>query len=281
MSSYLKKIKNIFFYQKEKRSYKRWINKNEPDKLELEYQRKHSFSYNPKISIIVPMYNTKEIYFKQLVESLKKQTYNNWELCIADGSDEKQPYLEDIKNDEKIKYIYIGENKGISENTNKAIALATGDYYGFLDHDDILPEFSLYEVVKEINENRDADFFYSDEDKIIDMKNCRVDPHFKPDFSIDTLLSYNYICHFTIIKKELLKKIEGFKKEYDGSQDYDLILRATEIAQKIIHIPKILYHWRINENSVAANKEVKPYAYEAGRRAIQDHLERKRNYSNS
>ena len=241
----------------------------------LEEQRRHKFEYEPKISVIVPMYNTREKYLSELIESMVKQTYANWELCLADGSDKKLEYVEKlIKQDKRIKYKVLNENKGISENSNKALELATGEYIALLDHDDLLPEFSLYEIVKVINEDKEAEFIYTDEDKLMEDKEKRIGPHFKPDFAPDTLMSYNYICHFSILKRSLLDRIGGFNKEFDGSQDYDLIFRATENANRIIHIPKILYHWRMNIDSVALSSAAKPYAYEAAKRAISAHLER-------
>lgn len=167
------------------------------------------------------------------------------------------------------------QTSGISSNSNEALKLATGDYIALLDHDDLLPSFALYEIVKTINENKDVEFIYTDEDKCA-VKDERYDPHFKPDFAIDTLRSTNYICHFSIFKKELMDKLGGFRKEFDGAQDYDLILRMSETTDKIVHIPKILYHWRVHPNSTAAVNagEAKPYAFEAGKRAIEAHLER-------
>lgn len=219
------------------------------------------------------MYNTKERYFKELVESLQNQTYSNFELCLADGSDTKASFIDQIINgDERIKYKKLDENKLIAGNTNECIKMATGEYIALLDHDDILPPFSLFEVVKSINENKDADFFYSDEDKLMEYKENRMGPHFKSDFAIDTFRSYNYICHFSIFKKELMDKLNGFSEEYNGSQDYDIFLRMSEVANKIVHIPKILYHWRINEASVASSASAKPYAYVAAKKAIKDSL---------
>lgn len=265
--------KNRKIHKENIENYQLWIENNEPKEEELENQRKKVFEYEPKISVVVPMYNTKEIYLKDIVDSLLKQTYKNWELCLADGSPKKLEYIDKYVNQSnKIKYNFLDNNKGISENTNCAIEMATGEYIALLDHDDLLPAFSLFEIVNSINENKDADFFYTDEDKIFEGK--RIDPHFKPDYAPDTLMSYNYICHFAIYKKSLIEKIGILNREFDGSQDYDFILRATEKANKIIHIPKILYHWRMNEDSVALNSSVKPYAYEAAKRAIRAHLER-------
>jgi GT2 family glycosyltransferase len=221
------------------------------------------------------MYNTPKEYFEDLVSSLKSQTYTNWELCLGDGSQVKAEFIDEIiADDERIKYKKLEKNEGISGNTNQTIKMANGDYLALLDHDDILPEFSLYEIVKAINENDGVEFIYSDEDKILEVKGRRMGPHFKPDYAPDTLRSYNYICHFSVFKKELMDKLGGFRDEYNGSQDYDIILRATEIAKKIVHIPKILYHWRINENSVASSASAKPYAYVAAKEAIRASLKR-------
>ncbi len=267
--------KQIKLDKQENENYKIWIKNNEPDDKEIEEQRNYKFEYEPKISIIVPMYNTKEKYLKELIDSIINQTYKNWELCLSDGSDEKKDYVERLVNaDERIKYKFLNANKGISENSNEALKLATGDYIALLDHDDILPAFSLFEVVKTINTDKEAEFIYTDEDKLLEEKENRMGPHFKQDYAPDTFMSYNYICHFSIFKKNLMERIGEFRKEFDGSQDYDIIFRATEQANRIIHIPKILYHWRINENSVALSAEAKPYAYEAAKKAIKAHLNR-------
>ena len=279
----LKIYKKIFKYTpqekfdlEENENYQKWIEKYEPKYDELEKQRETTFEYMPKISIVVPMYNTPEKYFKELLESITEQTYENWELCLADGSPEKAEYLEDLIKPlgDKIKYKLLSENKGISGNSNEALKLATGDFIALLDHDDIIPKFALYEIVKTINENPDVDFIYTDEDKILEENEKRISPHFKQDYAIDTLRSYNYICHFSIFKKELMDKLGGFNSEFDGSQDYDLILRATEQAKHIVHIPKILYNWRISSTSVASGAAAKPYAYEAAKRAILASIER-------
>ncbi len=256
--------------------YQIWINKNEPNEEELEKQKNTKFEINPKISIIIPMYNTPEKFFEELIDGLIEQTYPNWELCLADGSQEKNEKLEKIyKKDERIKYKFIGENKGISGNTNAALELATGDFIALLDHDDLLPKFSLYEIVKCINKNPDVDFIYTDEDKFEELGGKRYDPYFKSDFAPDTLRANNFICHFSIFKKELMDELGGFRSEFDGAQDYDIILRMSEKAKKIIHIPKILYHWRVHALSTAkSGGTAKPYAYEAGIKAVQAHIDR-------
>lgn len=272
----VKNIYNKFFskYSEEERIYLKWIQQNEPNKAELEKQRKEKFKINPKISILVPLYNTPRNFFDELVKSLENQTYSNWELCLADGSPEPIKFINKYLNDKRIVYKTIGENKGISGNTNEALKLATGDYVALLDHDDLLPPFSLYEIVKKINEKPDVEFIYTDEDKIEALNKPRYGVFFKPDFSPYTLNSANYICHFSIFKKELMEKIGGFDSKYDGSQDWDIVARATENTNKIEHISKVLYHWRVHKNSTAGNADSKPYAYEVGKKVIKDHVKR-------
>ena len=256
--------------------YEIWMKFNDPTQEELEEQRKTKFKLNPKISILVPMYNTPVNFFSELVEYMINQTYPNWELCLEDGSPEKNKEIEEIcKKDERIKYNYTGKNLGIAGNTNEALKNATGDYIALLDHDDLLPASCLYEVVKAINEDPSIEFIYTDEDKITTTDKPRFDPHFKPDFAIDTLRSNNYICHFSVFRKDLMDKLGGERSKYDGAQDYDIIIRMAEIAKNIKHIPKVLYHWRVHELSTAkAGGDAKPYAFEAGIPVLQDHLKR-------
>ncbi|MCL2088944.1 MAG: glycosyltransferase family 2 protein [Oscillospiraceae bacterium] len=240
-------------------------------------QEQTRFSKNIKFSILVPLYNTPKKYLHELVESLKKQTYPNWELCLADGSPDSQgperQYRKYASADKRIRYKKIGENLGISGNTNKCIELATGEYVGLLDHDDILHPSALYEVMRVIEE-QNADFIYTDEVTFEgDILNA-VNIHFKPDFAIDNLRANNYICHFSCFKRTLLDKAGWYNPKYDGSQDYDITLRITEMAERIVHIPKVLYYWRAHANSVASNIDSKPYAIIAAKGAIGDHLER-------
>ncbi len=257
--------------------YQAWIIKNQVSEKELRKQRKAKFNINPKISIIIPLYNTPVDFFRELLYSVQLQTYSNWELCLADGSDKE---LSEIKKmtlrDDRIKYKFIGKNKGISGNTNEALKMATGDYIALLDHDDLLTLDSLYEVVKVINENPNLKFIYTDEDKISEIGKPRYSPHFKPDYSPDFFRCNNYICHFSFFRKDVMEKLGGFRDKYNGAQDFDIILRMTEIVEKenIKHIPKILYHWRVHQNSTASQPEAKPYAYYAGRNAVQDNIDR-------
>lgn len=256
--------------------YEIYMSLNDPTEEEIEKQRKTVFTIQPKISILVPMYKTPVHFFQELVQNLIDQTYTNWELCLADGSPEKNEDLIHIcQKDERIKYNFTGKNLGISGNTNEALSMATGDYIGLLDHDDLLPVYCLYEIVKEINRDPEVEFIYTDEDKFTTLDKPRFDPHFKPDFAIDTLRSNNYICHFSVFKKELMQKLNGFRSKYDGAQDFDIIIRMAEVAKNIHHIPKVLYHWRVHELSTAkAGGDAKPYAFEAGIPVLEDHLKR-------
>ena len=268
----------VFKKMRRKSEYATWRAKYEVKPEELRKQRNQNFSYVPKFSIVIPLYDTKPQYLREMIESIQKQTYTNWELCLADGTGENTPLKEVVNEyvtkDTRIKYGILSENKGISENTNAAIRMATGDFIVLADHDDIVPANALYECANAINEDRTVDVIYSDEDKI-DMDGKKYfEPHFKSDFNIDLLCSMNYICHLFVVKKDIIDKVGMLRSEFDGAQDHDFILRCCEIAQNIKHIPKILYHWRCHINSTAANPESKLYAFEAGRRAVEEHYKR-------
>lgn len=258
--------------------YSDWLPKHLPTETELSRQRKETFDCAPKISIVVPLYKTKEEYLKQLVDSVKAQTYTNWELCLSDGSGKHSPiasYLQKLEeSDNRIKVIYNEEPLRIAQNTNAAMEAATGDFIAFADHDDVLCEHALYECVKALNANPNTDVMYSDEDKMSMKGNRFFMPHFKPDFNLDLLCTVNYICHLFVVKKELIDKVGLLRPEFDGAQDYDFIFRCVEEAEHIYHIPKILYHWRCHEDSTAENPESKMYAFDAGKRAIEAHFER-------
>lgn len=248
-----------------------------PSKAELEKQKKRNFVKDLTFSIVVPTFNTPEEYLRQMTESVLGQTFCRVELCIADGSSDdrvEKIVREYQKKDSRIKYQRLSENRGISENTNEALKMVTGDYVGLLDHDDVLEPHALYEMRMVLAKTPNADVIYTDEDKVsFDLKHY-FEPHLKPDFNPDLLRSNNYICHFLVIKRELLERVGGFRGEFDGAQDYDLVLRLTEEAECVVHIPKVLYHWRSHEASTAANPMSKLYAYEAGRRAVEAHLKR-------
>jgi glycosyltransferase involved in cell wall biosynthesis len=262
--------------------YKIYILKSEPKKEELDNMKGKckKLRYRPKISIIMPVWNIEEKWLRMAIESTLTQVYDNWELYIADG-DSTKPHVEKVlkeyaKKDSRIKVNFLDENKGIAGNSNEALLLATGDFIGFLDHDDKLAPFALYEVVKLLNDKPELDFIYSDEDKI-DEKGRRKDPFFKPDWSPDMFLSCSYLCHLSVIRKSLVDKVGGFEEGYDGSQDYDLFLRVLELVDEknIAHIPKILYHWRTISTSTASSVEAKPYAYISAKKALQYAMRRR------
>lgn len=258
-------------------SYRKWINENEPNPDELDGQKKYQFSRTPKISIVVPTYNTPMNFLKPMIESVFNQTYSNWELCVADGStdDAVRVYLKSlISRDERVKVTFLEQNFGIAGNTNHGIDLATGEFTTLLDHDDTLSPFALYEVVKAINDHPEADMLYSDEDKLSFDGKYRVSPHFKPDWSPDTIRSYNYVTHLLVLKSDLLKSVGKIRSGFEGAQDFDLVLRVGEKAKQIIHIPKVLYHWREHRNSTSANIDSKTYVTFSTQRAVADALER-------
>lgn len=258
--------------------YKTWYETHKPTEEQLEKQRDKSFSFQPLISIVVPVYNTPEEYLRQMLVSVLCQTYANWELCIANASPSNEVVTkvlnEFVNMDARIRSITIPQNDGIAQNTNAAIRIAAGEYIGFLDHDDILAPDALYEVVKQLNEDNSYEVLYSDEDKVTEDLTEHFQPHIKPEFNLDLLRSNNYICHFCVIRKALIEQVGGLRKEFDGAQDYDLILRCVERARNIIRIPRILYHWRMHEQSTADNPISKRYAFEAGKHAIEEHLKR-------
>lgn len=251
----LKIIKNEGFYSfyfkmkdflNKNRGYDHFIKKNllTPDKV-LQYKRDiDNFAYRPTISIITPVYNPEPLWIESAIESVIGQIYERWELCIADASTDsevKRILKEYSKKEPRIRVKFLSENKGISSNSNEALSLATGEYIALLDHDDELAPDALYEVVRYLQSDPDADMIYSDEDKI-DVRGRRSEPFFKPDWSGDTFLSIMYTCHLGVYRKEIVDRIGGFREGYDGSQDYDLVLRLIEKTDNIRHIPKVLYH---------------------------------------
>ncbi|MBD7968898.1 glycosyltransferase family 2 protein [Paenibacillus gallinarum] len=248
------------------------------DKERIIQENTH-FGFNPKVSIVVPVFNTQPNFLIEMIESVLNQTYRNLELCIFNGgsSDLKVKEVLDyyISKDNRIKVSEGINNGGISSNTNKALSMATGEYVALLDHDDIIAPNAIFENVKAINlYDKAPDLLYSDEDKITENGLTHVEPHKKPDWSPDTLLSYNYICHLLVFKSDLLKVTGNLNSKFDGSQDYDFILRLTQKANNIVHIPKILYHWRISNTSTALNYSVKSEALENGKKALEEYLEK-------
>jgi len=253
---------------------------------EAERQRRDSLQYQTTFSILVPVYRAKEEYLVELLNSVTAQTYPRWQLVLSDATEDDslqrviESYVQETK-EERILYVNAKGCKGISENSNKGLAHATGEYIGLLDHDDVLTEDALYEMAIAIEKGKkegiEMKMLYSDEDKCDGERTKYYEPNLKEKFNRDLLLSNNYICHFLVLKAEVLKK-DGLRKEYDGAQDYDLVLRVAEECweseEQIHRIPKVLYHWRCHEDSTAANPESKRYAYEAGLRALQDFADR-------
>ena len=291
-------------FQQEDIDYETWFGLNKATEKELQEQRKNPPEHGPIISIVVPVYRTPEIYLREMIESVVNQTYGNWELCLADASPKGEQLRQDLKKikgrktrealmkipdgdteltsvireyqlkDSRIRYEILKENKSIAENSNAAMEMATGDFVGLLDHDDTLEPNALYEVARKICEDDRVDVVYTDEDKINSKGTKHLTPNMKPDFNLDLLRSNNYICHLFVVRRILMEKVGGFRKEFDGAHDYDFILRCTEEAEKIAHVHKVLYHWRTHEKSTSDNPESKIYAFHAGRRAVEAHLQR-------
>lgn len=258
-----------------------------PDEAALEAQRRDKSVSGIKFSILVPAFETQAVYMEALIDSCIAQTYDNWELVIADGSaTDIVKEVVDKYTDARIRYVRLAENNGIAENTNKAVEYADGGYCVLLDHDDMLTADALYEMAHAVYEKNPI-IAYSDEDKCDTSGKHFYDPHFKLDFNLDLILTNNYICHLMAVRTDVLKKLQ-VRKEYDGSQDYDIILRvvstlmlrerenkgARPAEEAIVHVPKVLYHWRCHENSTADNPQSKMYAYEAGKKALTDFASR-------
>ena len=250
-----------------------------PDDAERERQKNTVFDRMVKVSVLTPLWNTPENFLREMIESVQAQTYQNWELCLADGSDDAHAYVGEIcreyaAKDSRIVYKKLEKNGGIAENTNRCLEMATGEFVAPFDHDDLLHPCVLYEYVKVINE-KDADYIYCDEATFKNGDvNQMITMHFKPDYAIDNLRANNYICHFSMFDKKLLEGTELYRTKFDGSQDHDMILRLTDRARNVVHVPKLLYYWRQHAGSVSSGVEAKPYVVESARGAVADHLRR-------
>lgn len=259
-------------------NYSQWIYENETLPVKAENLLENDFSYKPKISIVVPVYNVDRKWLDALIKSVSNQTYSNWELCLADDcstNPEVRPALEHYRDsDRRIKVAFRKTNGHISQATNTALSLASGEYIGFMDNDDLLAPNALMEYIRAINEDKTRDFIYCDED-MISVSGRRFNPFFKNAWNEELLLNHNYITHFVVVSRQLYESVGPLNSEMDGAQDYDFALRATEKARNVYHIPKILYHWRTIEGSVAENPEAKNYAYDAGKKALENALERR------
>lgn len=233
--------------------------------------------FKPTISILLPIYNTDEDILTRCIESVLVQYYVNWELCISDDNSSRT-YIKKViekysEKDSRIKFFYRNHNGHISENSNSALSLATGEYTILLDHDDELPQFALFEIVKSINSNPETELFFSDEDQLINGE--RAFPFRKKKWNAQKLLYVNYMCHVCVYKTSFLRTIGGFRTGYEGAQDWDLVLRAVEKTDKIVHIPKVLYHWRVSSNSTALSEKVKPYVKEAQKKVVSEAILRR------
>ena len=261
---------NLFVNQT---SYLKWLEENSEN---IEYQE---FSYQPLISFIVPTFNVSRELLCECLDSLLGQSYQNFEICIADDHSTLEETLEVLKEYEKVydqvRVTYRKKNGMISEASNTAINMAKGEFIVLVDNDDVVERDALYYIVEALNQDKKLDMIYSDEDKI-DFKGKYMEPHFKPDYSPDTLMGVNYICHICCLRKSIVDKLGGFRKKYDGSQDYDLFLRVVEVTDRIYHIEKVLYHWRQTTTSTAGYLGNKSYAYQAGKRALEDALKRRK-----
>lgn len=261
---------NLFINQKE---YLKWFEKNS-----LEVENRKNFKYKPLISFIVPTYNVSRDLLSKCLDSLLEQTYQNFEICIADDNSPNPETRETIeeykKKSDKIHVVYRKKNGMISEASNSAIKISRGEFIVLVDNDDVVEKEALYYIVEVLNKDKDIDMIYTDEDKI-DFRGRYMEPHFKPDYSPDTLMGVNYICHLCCLRKSIVEELGGFRKKYDGAQDYDLFLRFTEKTKKIYHIEKVLYHWRQTTTSTAGGLDNKSYAYTAGANALKDALKRR------
>lgn len=244
----------------------------------LRWQVENYSTDSPIISVIVPLYNTPAKYLREMLDSVLNQTYPKWELCLADGSDERHLYVGKIarqyaRRHGGIRYQKLEKNAGIAGNTNEALQMATGDYIAVLDHDDLLAPHALFTIVQAIR-HENADVLYTDEAAFRDNPHTIENYILKPDYAPDTLRTCNYMCHFLVYRRSLSELIGEYDSTYDGAQDYDYIFRLTEATEKVVHISQILYYWRIHAGSVALSIDVKPYATVAGRNAVAAHIAR-------
>ena len=262
----------------ENEAYKKWMQNCEKIDAAQIQKEMAQFDYHPLFSVCIPVYNVEEKWLRKCIASVENQYYEHWQLCLADDCS-TDPRVRDIlkeyeRKDSRIRVIYRKENGHISRATNSALQIAEGEFIVLMDNDDELSPDALFEAAKLLQENRDADVIYSDSDKLTESGE-RVDPYFKPDYCPDTLLSYNYISHLGIYRKTLVDQVGGFRTGVEGSQDYDLLLRVTELTDRVYHIPRILYHWRIIEGSTASGVGQKNYAYLAGKKVLEDAVRRR------
>jgi GT2 family glycosyltransferase len=258
-------------------AFRRWIERNTPRPPDLERltQKAAALTWRPRISVVTPVYNTDPQYLRACIDSVRSQIYTEWELCLADDASPREETRSVLReyDDPRIRVRYLARNSQISAASNAALALATGEYVALLDHDDELTPDALFEIARFLNEHRDADMIYSDEDKL-DAAGARCDPYFKPDWSPEHFLSTMYTCHLMVVRTRMLEEAGGFRQGYEGAQDYDLVLRLMERTDRIYHLPRILYHWRKAPGSAASENAAKPWAIDSGRKALQDYVRR-------
>lgn len=260
--------------------YQLWLSANRltPARIDRIRRRIAGFAYRPLVSIVMPTYNSDPRWLQEAIESVRGQLYEDWELCIADDGSTKQETLAALREyealDPRIRVKYLPQNSGIATASNEALSLASGEFVGLLDHDDELKPDALYRVVRALNQDRELDFIYTDEDKK-EAEGRLVEPFFKPDWSPDLLMSVNYVAHFSVFRREIIEKVGGFRPGFDGSQDYDLVLRVTEVTDRIAHIARPLYTWRKTPGSAAAEPYAKTYAIQAAKAALTDALRRR------
>ena len=278
------KLKEKWFgipdFNKEDLKYKKWVKENALTDADIEAKKKEieSYSFKPTISVIMPVYNIERKWLEKAIESVFNQVYEKWELCIADDASPK-PHIKKIlkrwqTHDERVNVKFLETNLGIPGASNEALSLATGLYAALMDHDDELSRDSLYEVVRLLNEHPEAEIIYTDEDKLT-VNGQRLRPVYKPDWDPELFLTYNYLCHLVVCRRDLISKVGGFRKGFEGSQDYDLLLRLTEWTDNIFHIPRVLYHWRMIPGSAALVVDAKKQAFEKSKQALQDAMERR------
>lgn len=274
-------LRKIDYKKREKQAMKQFGTASFPDEARAKLERETKFPRMVKVSILVPLYNTPKEFLTEMLDSVMNQSYQNWELCLADGSDGGHAFVGEIceeyakKAAGRIVYRKLEKNMGIAGNTNACLTFATGEYIGLFDHDDVLHPSVLYEYVKAINE-QGADYLYCDETTFQGNKGIdhMLTMHFKPDYAPDNLRANNYICHFSVFSRELLDGTELFRPKFDGSQDHDMILRLTDNAKKIVHVPRLMYYWRSHAGSVASGIDAKPYAIAAAKGAVSEHLKK-------
>ncbi len=277
-----KKIYGLTYFDRNDLKYLKQVKKDRytPARLRAMTKEIEGFTHQPLISVVMPVYDVERQWLEEALQSVLHQVYPNWELCIADDAS-PSPHIKDVLNefmeqDARIKAVFLEQNQGISGASNQALKLATGEYVALLDHDDVLSRDSLFQVIKQLNITPNADLIYSDEDKL-SMGGMRLRPVIKPGWDPDLFLTYNYLCHLVVCRRKWIGQAGGFREGFEGSQDYDLLLRVTELIrpENIVHIPRVLYHWRMIPGSAASVVNAKSSAFERAKRALADAMERR------